>query len=399
MPRLEELATVECSLIENGVGRADGVLQNEMVPPPDKIRILMLVWEFPPHCEGGLGTACGAIADELGHLCELTVCGPRVESLPTDGFTAVSVLGAGAAESYVTSPNTETVLWKRTQEFRTAVVDWLRVVPSDFDIIYSHDWLTAAAAFSARARLRCRWVVHAHSLEIDRCPDVGAMTPVRALERSMLAQADRVIAVSHWHRTRIVSEAPHCAAKCFVIHHGGREVRDRKTAGGGPLKLVFVGRLTWQKAPERFLDLIQHIASDGKSVEGIVVGNGELLGRLEARANNDGLAIKFLGKLQHCGVQSILSASDVLVLPSRHEPFGLVALEAAANRASVVLTDRCGAIEVLPNALIWSDDLAIADLADQIGKIPRNRRESMRSWSLWADVAGRLVEHFVDVDR
>jgi glycosyltransferase involved in cell wall biosynthesis len=240
---------------------------------------------------------------------------------------------------------------------------------SDFDIIHAHDWMTFPAAV-ALARITNRpIVVHVHSLEHDRSGVFYDKT-IDAIEGFGLRSADRVIAVSHFTRRSIElhHHIPH--ERVAVVHNGiyPREVvsdyRHRKT---WPKNVVlFLGRVTFQKGPDYFIEVATRIIPHIKDIIFVVAGEGDMLPQVVEQVQKLALQEYFLfpGFVQGQELEELFSVADLYVMPSVSEPFGLTALEAISFDTPVVLSKQSGAAEVLQNVLksdFW-DTQRMADL-------------------------------------
>jgi glycosyltransferase involved in cell wall biosynthesis len=105
----------------------------------------------------------------------------------------------------------------------------------------------------------------------------------------------------------------------------------------------FVGKLTEFKGVDVLLDAAAKYETDLGNVLTLIVGDGELRGPLENQAHELGLrGVKFLGHQPQLNVAMIFNLADLSVVPSRVEPFGLVAVEAMACGTPVVATNEGG---------------------------------------------------------
>ena len=355
----------------------------------------MFGWEFPPRISGGLGTACAGMVDALsqaGHrvtfvLPDTVVPGqrPNVEFVrvpfgaaiprpyahgavpdpPPSGYWSAGQPyaaygcyapgGEGARGAYGAASSGDLAV--AVSRFGHEAGRLRCLAP--FDVIHCHDWLTFPAGRAAREWSRKPLLLHVHSLESDR-NGVDGNRYIAALEHQALAQADLIVAVSHYLRDRITVEHGISGERVAVVHNGAPTVfRGRKRSTGlGPSPprvrptVLFLGRVTQQKGPRTFVEAAALAARRLASLRFVMAGDGELLPVVRdlARVRGVDRLFEFPGFLGREGVDLLLSTSDLLVMPSVSEPFGLVALEAAAHGLPVVLTSRCGARELLPHA-------------------------------------------------
>lgn len=222
-----------------------------------------------------------------------------------------------------------------------------------FDIIHAHDWMTFWAGLEIQAKSGKPLVLHIHSLEYDRAGSDRFRNDVFSLEKFALEQADLVMPVSHYTARILETIYGIPAEKIFPVHNGGEAVTPYRKARPFPEKLVsFAGRITRQKGPARFLDMALQVLSQVDNVRFVMAGKGDMLSdMIEAVAMlGIGDRFHFTGFLNGDKLQDLYAMSDVFVLPSVSEPFGLAALEAAGMGTPCVVTDQSGVREILPSA-------------------------------------------------
>ncbi|MBB5353302.1 glycosyltransferase involved in cell wall biosynthesis [Haloferula luteola] len=293
--------------------------------PPFCPRIALLTWEFPPKVTGGLGTACAGIARALDRQTSVQVILPK-EEVP-DPYQCTS-------EDLADDAYARQVL----MEAATA------------DLIHAHDWMTFPAAMAWSRKSGRPWMAHLHSLEWDRS-GACAVPEIEAVEAAGLRSAHAVITVSHRTAERATERYDLDPEKVHVVHNGIEPVDPWRRRTRRP-RVLFVGRLTWQKAPDDFVKIAAEIAAREPRACFSLVGKGEMEGELRREIARLGMsdAIDMPGFLRPDALQRLLAESQVLCLPSREEPFGLVALEAALFGVPSVISTHAGVGEVLPSA-------------------------------------------------
>jgi len=166
--------------------------------------------------------------------------------------------------------------------------------------------------------------------------------------------------------------------------------------------VLFCGKLIAVKRVGDLLRALSHIPkSIGREIAVVVVGEGECRAQLEAQAACCGIATYFLGFINQSGLPSIYKSSDVLVLPSASESWGLVINEAMNGACAVIATDRVGAAADLIkegiNGYVYKvgDTVTLGRLLTQLASEPdvlKRFKESslqiIRSWNYDADIAG-----------
>ena len=258
-------------------------------------------------------------------------------------------------------------IFAEVERFTTRIVS--RFTSSDFDIIHAHDWMTFPAAVAVAQITQRPLVLHVHSLEHDRSGVFYDKT-IDSIEGFGLRAADQVIAVSHFTKRSIEHHHHIPQERISVVHNGiyPREVvseyRYRKT---WPKHVVlFLGRVTFQKGPDYFIEVATRIIPHLKDVIFVLAGQGDMLPQLIEQVRKLSLQDYFLfpGFVQGQELEELFSVADLYVMPSVSEPFGLTALEAISFETPVVLSNQSGAAEVLHNVLksdFW-DTQRMADL-------------------------------------
>jgi glycosyltransferase involved in cell wall biosynthesis len=197
-----------------------------------------------------------------------------------------------------------------------------------------------------------------HSTEFGRCGNThvegGISGKIREIEREGCEYADKVICVSG----RLCDEVKqyNCEHKLRMVYNGVQlhhfqgwiqpDCKDFKAKYGiGALQPVifFAGRLSVQKGPDLLINAVPKILESRGDAVVVLCGKGEMMEDLQRRANDMGVghAVKFIGSKSGVELQDWFRACDMVCVPSRNEPFGIVVLEAWACSKPVVVTN-CG---------------------------------------------------------
>ena len=245
-------------------------------------------------------------------------------------------------------------------QFVFATEDWL----GPFDIIHAHDWLAANAMIWIKQGRRRKCVFTVHSTEYGRCGNHfygGQCERIRYQERAGAYWADRVITVSQSlrHEVMWMYEVPDWKVTPIYngvdLHHfegyldpGGVKAR----YGIAPMDptVLFVGRMALQKGPDLLMEAIPGLLRHYPNAKFIFAGEGEMRGAVERRAWQLGVAhaTRFLGFKNGHELPELYKSCDVVCVPSRNEPFGIVVLEAWSAGKPVVATVNGG-----PNEYVW----------------------------------------------
>jgi glycosyltransferase involved in cell wall biosynthesis len=389
------------------------------------MKILMFGWEFPPHISGGLGTACFGLTKGLAkHGVEMLFVVPKAygdESQEAVRLVNASDISVNMKSSqykeywkrieymeigsniipYVSPEEFERIhsqtelnkiaeesnVFAEKYEFaggygtslmeevsRYALVASAMAASKDFDLIHAHDWLTYPAGIAAKYVSGKPLVIHVHATEFDRSGE-NVNPPVFEMEKKGMEEADKIIAVSNFTRNIIIEKYGIPEEKVVTVHNAV-EPSETKAINGSkhvPEKVVtFLGRITFQKGPDYFIEAARLVLERDPNVRFVMAGSGDLLEKMIRRVAQLRMGHKFhfTGFLKGDAVDRMLAMSDVFVMPSVSEPFGIVPLEAMRSNVPVVISKQSGVSEVLKHALkvdFWD----VHGMADAIYAVTR----------------------------
>ncbi|MDR3358883.1 MAG: glycosyltransferase family 4 protein [Desulfovibrio sp.] len=279
-----------------------------------------------------------------------------------------------------------------------------------FDVIHAHDWMTYLAGMLIKALTGRPLVAHIHATEFDRCGE-NINVQVAGMERAGLMAADRVVAVSHLTGRLVVERYGVPRDKVVVVHNAvARHEVERNYVVPPRIRhekrVLFLGRITFQKGPEYFMEAARLVLKRLPNVRFFMAGSGDMLPKLIRRAGQlrIGSRFHFAGFLRGEEVDHMFALSDLYVMPSVSEPFGITPLEAILYDVPVLLSRQSGVSEVLKNAL-KADFWDIRDMADKIcavlrypclaAELVKNCRQELKSIR-WENVAGQLMAIYRD---
>ncbi len=239
------------------------------------------------------------------------------------------------------------------------------------DVIHAHEWMTCPAAIVAKHLTGKPLIVHIHALESDRS-GTNLNYEVAAIERAGLEAADVVVTVSHYTKTRITELYGIDPDKIVVVHNAVTREESRShlnipTHDSHEKYVLFMGRITYQKGPEYFVEAAKLVLSRMPNVRFIMAGSGDMLPRIVRMVAQMrmGSRFHFTGFLRGEDVDRMYAMSDLYVMPSVSEPFGIAPLEAMSYDTPVLISRQSGVAEVVQNALkvnFWD----IRSMADKI---------------------------------
>ena len=324
-------------------------------------------------------------------------------------------------------------LYNEVPAFAASIRSFAEREQIEYDLLYSHYWLSGEVACLLRPGMAAGWAHIAHTLGLvkNRTLASGAR-PEPALrirvEGEVAQQADLLIASTTDEAEDLIQSYKADPERVYVVAPGidlgtfqplDRADARRKVGYGPGRLLLFVGRLERLKGVEtaiRALALLRDRAHDDLRLivlgEDVRDGDESEKERLKAVASALGVRdrVDFLGSVAHHELPYFYAAADVCVMPSYSESFGLVALEAQACGRPVVASGVSGLRSVVRDEvsgyLIDGHDpaayaerigrlLADPELAQQMGR--RGRLLAQRfSWTRTADRLEGLFENVIE---
>ena len=277
---------------------------------------------------------------------------PGVEPMP-DGENAINRSPAEEDDDYIFSGTYGRNLLEEVERY--SEVGGMLARQYRFDVIHAHDWMTFGAGIRAKHQARKPLVIHVHSTEIDRAGNRGNPN-VSAIEKKGFMEADRIIAVSNWTKRIIATQYDIPEEKIHVVHNG---ILPKEERSGAPFPeiashfVTFLGRVTHQKGPAFFVEAAHKVLEEFPEAHFIVAGAGDLLPQIIRRVAqlNMSANFHFTGFLSGSQVDQVWSMTDVYVMPSVSEPFGIAPLEAIQGGVPVILSNQSGVSEVMPHAI------------------------------------------------
>ena len=354
----------------------------------------MLGWEFPPYFTGGLGVACQGIVQALAPYVNTTLFVPKCLANPpksnvtlvgmnhaieTDSFTEEDYFEKQTIDVFLQpyqndygldNPDAQAFIqelptvtdFSKTDLYEGDLLGKVRdfarfslslIDNKPFDLIHAHDWMTFPAAIAIRNRTQKPLILHIHSTEYDR-KGKDSKGWVYQLEKMAMMEADFVIAVSHY-MAKIIREHYEIPASKIIPIHNASEMKivQGETKAFAEKLITFVGRVTAQKNPKGFLAIAYKVLEEYDNVRFVIAGNGDELPMLmqEVARKQLGHKFHFTGFTDQNAIAKLLSITDIFIMPSVSDPFGIAALEAARFGIPVILSRTVGVLEVLKGAL------------------------------------------------
>lgn len=389
----------------------------------------MFGWEFPPYISGGLGTASFGLTRGMTSIPDMDVLFVVPKAYGDEDPSGIELIGANnvkvaykkifykgesktfdkiEVESQIVPYTDPEDFWRLTRKKKKsdmrfvetndngmldfsgsygkdlmqeidkyAIVASVIAAENDFDIIHAHDWLAYPAGIVARQVSGKPLVIHVHATDFDRSG--GNVNPlVYNIEKAGMDAADRIITVSNLTRETVINKYHIDPAKVTTVYNavepvGG--VYDQYDPRGIKDKVVtFLGRITLQKGPEYFIEAAHRVLQVMGNVRFVMAGSGDMMEKMirRAAALNISDRFHFTGFLRGMDVYWMLRLSDLYIMPSVSEPFGISPLEAMQSNVPVIISKQSGVAEILTHAVkidFWDID-AMADAIHGILSYP-----------------------------
>lgn len=345
------------------------------------MRVLIVSWEYPPVVVGGLGRHVHALARRLaagGHDVRVLSRQPSGTDASTHPTLDETVDGVRILRVAEDPPHLEferdMVAWTlgMSHAMLRALPRWLGTSRSGIgsgeaawrpDVVHAHDWLIAHAAINIADQLDVPLVATMHATEAGRHAgwlSSNVSRQVHSVEWWLAQRADALITCSQAMRVEAAGLFDRDESDITVLHNGIEprrwqvdpaevaEVRDRYAPDGAPL-LAYFGRLEYEKGLHDLIAALPRIRRAHPGTKLLVAGQGTQEDFLveQARTHRVRRSVLMLGHLPDHTLAAVLAAARAVVLPSRYEPFGMVALETAAAGAPLVASTAGGLGEVV----------------------------------------------------
>lgn len=412
------------------------------------MKALMFGWEFPPHILGGLGTASYGLTQGMAENGDMEISFVIPKPWGDEDKTFANIIGAcntpvawrNVSREYVESrigKYMDPQLYFDLRDHIYADFNYMRLndlgciefsgrYPDNLmeeinnysivagviartvpcDVIHSHDWLTYPAGIHAKLVTGKPLVIHVHATDFDRSR--GNVNPeVYRIEKDGMDTADHIITVSDLTRKTVIEKYHIDPSKVTTVHNAviplSEDILSIPRNNRRKEKIVtFLGRITMQKGPEYFVEAAARVLKKNRNVRFVMAGNGDMMDAMVRLAAKRDIADRFHfpGFLKGKEVYEMLAGSDVYVMPSVSEPFGISPLEAMQMGVPSIISKQSGCAEILENVIkvdYWDID-ALADsmhaLTSYSGlhdSMSRNGIEEMKGIT-WIKAGAKVID-------
>ena len=271
-----------------------------------------------------------------------------------------------------------------------------------FDILHGHDWHPIRALIRLKRDFGIPYILTIHSTERGRS---GSYKEIIRRERQGMNEASRVIVTSKHLMKEVMSAYSIPAPKIALVPNGITRGKIKRGVDSSRLKerynirrssriVLFCGRMAHQKGPDLLVEAVPRVLRKFGDVVFIFVGDGGLRKKCKDRARELGVAknCRFLGYISEPEKEALLNACDLVCVPSRNEPFGLIVLEAWDASKPIVATEAVSIIKnfqdgllayIQPESLAWCINRLLGNpkVMKDLAKAGNKRIEKEFNWS------------------
>ncbi len=342
----------------------------------------MLTWEFPPRRTGGtvahVDGLCRALAD-AGHEVVVLTSAHRHADVRAEQSGRIRVLRAEVdmphipEERYLAlTASADHALVQLATDADSPLAGWRP------DIVHGHDWQVGWAADTLARHHAVPFVLTMHGTERVRHGGnlpIGEPTDVNSIEWWLAFRADRLIASTSFMVDQLVTGFELDPAQVVRIPNGIDPAlwggHDRP-ADREPLVVTW-GRVQYEKGFQVLARSMTKLRGQVPGVSCVIAGRGSYLPELQTQIDVEGVSdlIELPGFLSGPDLRELVHRAGCVVIPSLYEPFGLVALEALAAGAPLIVARTGGLAELIADtgAGVTFEPGNPDDLADAIERV------------------------------
>ena len=335
------------------------------------MKIAHFSWEFPPAIWGGLGTFALEITQKQvskGNNVTVFALNDKNRLNISDNWNGVEVYRPYTVDlnsTFYLFSNQDVRSWGPNFKFFSDVVGYnllsasqfvnvlVRKNERTFDIIDGHDWLGIIGGMVAKKELDMPLMFHVHSTEGGRSMGSGSQT-IKDIEFEGGQVADCIITVSYAMKDEL-QQLGFPSDKIRVCWNGVdpdkydpnripaeniNNLRQRYGIKDNETMLFFVGRLVTVKGADRLIQAMPSVLQEFPDTKLVLLGIGDMEGTIKNLINDLGLQNRVILRNEFVNEEERIlhyAASDVVVLPSLYEPFGIVCTEAMSMGKPVVV--------------------------------------------------------------
>ena len=403
-------------------------------------KILILIWEYPPLVAGGAWTATYHLVKNLREKgCDITIIVPWLQKQIDHKLfgNEISLYGVGkesAGKNTIYSPYQNTIyspydsninsekqniyssydnyfssydqqddvntylksssIFQKINEFKKNTLECILKENLRFDLIHAVDWITFETAKFISDQQSINWVAHFHSIEYERHNKIS--NSIRTIEYKASLDASRILVPSSVSKENLIKEYQVPQQQVVVAHNClSKEQADPLTTGEYESKIIaFVGRITWQKGPDIFLQIAYELRQLNEAFRFEMYGSSDKqMDRMIDGLNyRDGKIAERKGFVNWYERNKIFENLSAIIVPSRYEPFGMIVLEAMQYGVPVFFAETAGVSEVISSGVHFNINDDPKALAEKINGIVKDKKK-------WKTIMEKQCEEMKDYSR
>ena len=383
------------------------------------MRVLMLSWEFPPRGTGGVAAQVAGLGSALaaaGHdVVVLTVADRPAElnARPPDGVrvlrTLVDLPWLPPVETVTRVASANHSVTRLGVRLHDDLEGW------EPEIVHGHDWQLGWAADSLAARYEVPFVLTMHGTERVRHGGqlpLGHPTDINSIEWWLAFEAQRLIAPTRFIVEQLITgfelDLDHVVHIPNGIDPMSWRPAGRTTTSEGPRPPLVVswGRVRYEKGFQVLARAMHELRGRVPDVHAVIAGRGSYLPELQTQIDVEGVSdiVDLAGFLGDTDLRALVHRSGCVVIPSLYEPFGIVALEALAAGAPLIVARTGGLAELVAgtHAGVTFEPGNPDDLADAVEQVlsndelaailVANARDLVERKYAWSAIARRTAD-------
>ncbi len=351
-----------------------------------KMRVLHLSWEFPPRIIGGIASHVFDLSRALARR-EMEVHVVTCNFPGATEYEDIEGVNVHRFEAYSAGDSFYSWALRMQKNMERKACDLINSI-KDVDVIHAHDWLSGIAGIGLKHLYRKPLIATIHSTEYGRRTGIhnDLQRSIHEVEGWLCWEAWRIIMCSYYMRDHVswcfdVPNNKLCVVPNgvdvtkFHFNFNHWDIR-RRFAQDSEKIVLYVGRIVPEKGLDVLIKALPVVSSRGVSAKIVVVGEGSQKHEYQKLAGDLGLSdrVFFAGHVDDWILRALYRVADVTVVPSKFEPFGIVALEAMAARCPLIVATSGGLNEIVdhegtglkvpvnsPEALAWAIVRVITD--------------------------------------
>ncbi|HSM66568.1 MAG TPA: glycosyltransferase family 4 protein [Ilumatobacteraceae bacterium] len=353
------------------------------------MRVLMLSWDFPPRATGGIAAQVSGLSAALaaaGHDVVVLTVADRPAELAAVAPANVRVLRAQTDLPWLPPVEVVTRIASANHSVTRLGVRLTGELDGwEPDVVHGHDWQLGWAADTLATRYGVPFVLTMHGTERVRHGGqlpLGHPTDINSIEWWLAFQAHRLIAPTKFIVEQLITGFELDAEHVVHIPNGIDPALWRPMGAGVALErereplVVSWGRVQYEKGFQVLARAMHALRGRVPEVHSVIAGRGSYLPELQTQVDVEGVSdlITLTGFVPDAELRRLLHRAGCVVIPSLYEPFGIVALEALAAGAPLIVARTGGLAELVvgTHAGVTFEPGNPDDLADAIEQVLTN---------------------------